>query len=126
MGSYNKKTKMWSLKLLALLLLAANDVYGSECNGFCRQGEGDCDSNSECIDGLVCEFDGWWGTDYCRAGPDTVDYSWSAWGDWSDCSVQCGADGTQERFRYCNPPKKVDTTVLLSYNLTPKHVIMDP
>merc|ERR1712154_604299 len=106
MGSYNQKTKMWSFKLLALLLLAANDVYGSECNGFCRQGEGDCDSNSECIDGLVCEFDGWWGTDYCRAGPDTVDYSWSAWGDWSDCSVQCGADGTQERFRYCNPPKK--------------------
>ena len=41
---------------------------GSECNGFCGQGEGDCDSNSECLDGLVCEFDGWWGTDYCRAG----------------------------------------------------------
>ena len=41
---------------------------GSECNGFCGQGEGDCDSDSECLDGLVCEFDGWWGTDYCRAG----------------------------------------------------------
>jgi len=97
---------MISLKALPILLLSANYAYGSECNGFCRQGEGDCDSNSECIDGLVCEFDGWWGTDYCRAGPDTVDYSWSAWGDWSECTVQCGADGTQERFRYCNPPSK--------------------
>jgi len=97
---------MRSLKLLALLLLAAHDVYGSECNGFCGQGEGDCDSNSECLDGLVCEFDGWWGTDYCRAGPDTVDFSWSEWGDWTECSVQCGADGTQDRFRYCNAPQK--------------------
>ena len=87
---------MRSLKLLAILLLAAHDAYGkntgislievqatlshksitniysyaigSECNGFCGQGEGDCDSASECLDGLVCEFDGWWGTDYCRAG----------------------------------------------------------
>ena len=39
-------------------------------------------------------------------GPDTVDFSWSEWGDWTECSVQCGADGTQDRFRYCNPPQK--------------------
>ena len=38
-------------------------------------------------------------------GPDTVNYSWSSWGSWGDCSEECGADGTQERFRYCNPPQ---------------------
>ena len=39
-------------------------------------------------------------------GSETVNYSWSDWGPWDDCSVECGADGTQERFRTCNPPKK--------------------
>merc|ERR1712179_419887 len=62
---------MFCFKLLALLLLTANDVYGYTCRGDCAQGEGDCDSNGDCIDGLVCEFDGWWGDDYCRAGPNT-------------------------------------------------------
>ena len=34
----------------------------------CKQGEGDCDSDDDCVEGLICEFDGWWGTDYCVAG----------------------------------------------------------
>jgi len=91
---------------LSILLLSAHHAYGSQCNGFCGQGEGDCDNDGECLDGLYCEFDGWWGEDFCRAGPDTVNYSWSEWGEFSDCTVECGGDGTQERFRYCNPPKK--------------------
>ena len=41
---------------------------GSQCNGSCGQGEGDCDNDGECLDGLWCEFDWWWGDDYCRAG----------------------------------------------------------
>ena len=41
---------------------------GSQCRGFCGQGEGDCDNDGECLDGLFCEFDGWWGDDFCRAG----------------------------------------------------------
>ena len=34
----------------------------------CGQGEGDCDRDSDCLDGLVCDFDWWWGDDYCKAG----------------------------------------------------------
>ena len=38
----------------------------------CKMGEGDCDSNDDCVEGLICEHDGWWGlglgTDYCRSG----------------------------------------------------------
>lgn len=42
----------------------------------------------------------------CVIGSETVNYAWSAWGDYSDCTVQCGGDGTQERFRSCIPPVK--------------------
>ena len=38
------------------------------CQGLCGQGEGDCDEDSNCLDGLVCDYDGWFGTDFCRAG----------------------------------------------------------
>jgi len=96
---------MLSLRVFVILALAASDVYAGQCpKRSCGQGEGDCDRDSDCLEGLVCDFDWWWGDDYCKAGPNTVDYSWGPWGDFGDCSVQCGADGTQERFRYCNPP----------------------
>ena len=40
------------------------------CGGdyLCGQGEGDCDNDNECLPGLKCDFDGWWGRDYCKAG----------------------------------------------------------
>ena len=39
-----------------------------KCDGSCGQGEGDCDWNSDCLPGLICKWDWWWGTDYCEAG----------------------------------------------------------
>ena len=38
------------------------------CDGTCQQGEGDCDWDSECLPGLKCKFDWWFGTDVCTAG----------------------------------------------------------
>jgi hypothetical protein len=38
------------------------------CKGQCEQGEGDCDNHSDCLPGLKCDFDGWFGTDFCKAG----------------------------------------------------------
>ena len=38
------------------------------CDGTCGQGEGDCDRNSDCLPGLICKFDWWWGEDFCEAG----------------------------------------------------------
>ena len=38
------------------------------CDGSCGQGEGDCDSDSDCLAGLVCYDDWWWKDDYCEAG----------------------------------------------------------
>merc|ERR1712180_27313 len=75
------------------------------CKGQCGQGEGDCDEDSNCLPGLKCDFDGWFGTDYCVAGPSTKNFAWSEWSDWSECSVACGGVGTQSRNRGCNPPK---------------------
>ena len=45
-------------------------IFSSEGCGEakCKQGEGDCDSDDDCVEGLICEFDGWWGIDYCVAG----------------------------------------------------------
>ena len=38
------------------------------CKGDCGQGEGDCDWDDDCLPGLKCKYDWWWGEDYCVAG----------------------------------------------------------
>ena len=43
-------------------------MTAKNCNGSCGQGEGDCDSDSDCLPGLVCYDDWWWKDDYCEAG----------------------------------------------------------
>jgi len=102
---------MIPLKLFALLLLASQDVYGKCtgskwcCKGQCGQGEGDCDHDKDCLPGLKCDYDNWFGTDFCKAGPTTKNYEWTSWSDWDECSVSCGGDGDQSRTRKCNPPK---------------------
>ena len=43
-------------------------MTAKNCDGSCGQGEGDCDSDSDCLPGLVCYDDWWWKDDYCEAG----------------------------------------------------------
>ena len=45
-----------------------NTFIANKCDGSCGQGEGDCDWNSDCLPGLICDWDWWWGTDYCEPG----------------------------------------------------------
>ena len=40
----------------------------------------------------------------CLLGPNTRNYAWADWEDWSECSVACGGDGTKTRTRSCIPP----------------------
>ena len=39
-----------------------------------------------------------------QLGPNTRNYAWADWEDWSECSVECGGDGTKTRTRACIPP----------------------
>lgn len=87
------------LSLFFVLFLALS-TEAKECNGDCGQGEGDCEHDNDCIAGLVCMK----GEDKCIAGPNTVNYSWKGWREWSDCSKTCGG-GTRARSRKCNPPQ---------------------
>merc|ERR1719400_1153519 len=49
---------MLSLRVFVILALAASDVYAGQCpKRSCGQGEGDCDRDSDCLEGLVCDFD---------------------------------------------------------------------
>merc|ERR1711936_1445596 len=67
---------------------------------------GDCDSDDDCLHGLVCDADNWMGKDVCIAGPHTVDGFLTSWSSWSDCSaVACGTQGTQKREKFCFPPE---------------------
>ena len=40
----------------------------NNCDGKCKQGEGDCDSDNDCMEGLLCDFDNWVAKDFCIAG----------------------------------------------------------
>ena len=101
-----------------------------ECDGTCQQGEGDCDRDEDCLPGLVCNFDWWFGTDTCQAGkmhtihinipyefmilegPTTKNYSWGDWSEWGECrGSMCGEGGTRTRTRDCSPP--VSTALLI-------------
>jgi len=77
------------------------------CDGTCQQGEGDCDWDSECLPGLKCKFDWWFGTDVCTAGPTTKNFTWTDWGEWGEClGDRCGSGevGMRIRIRDCIPP----------------------
>ena len=39
-----------------------------------------------------------------KLGPNTKNYEWADWEEWSECSVACGGDGTKTRTRACIPP----------------------
>merc|ERR1712154_163852 len=75
---------------------------GEDSNGkCCKMGQGDCDWDSDCCEGLKCGFGWGWDTDVCISGPNTRNFTWT---DWSDWSVSCGAAGTRSRSRDCVPP----------------------
>merc|ERR1712180_35931 len=82
------------------------DCTGEKGNGdkCCKMGQGDCDWDSDCCDGLKCGFDWGWATDVCVSGPTTKNFTWTDWTEWSDCSVSCGATGEQSRTRNCIGP----------------------
>ena len=40
-------------------------------DGCMKIDHGDCDWHSDCCDGLKCDYDWGWKTDYCVAGPET-------------------------------------------------------
>lgn len=89
---------------IVLLIGLSSSVSARDCDGTCGQGEGDCDRDSDCLPGLICNFDWWWGDDFCEAGPDTKNFEWASWGNWSDCIGNCSSLGEQSRHRECTPP----------------------
>ena len=54
--------------LVHKILLGKCDGSNGCCQGQCGQAEGDCDWDSDCLPGLICESGGWLATDYCKAG----------------------------------------------------------
>merc|ERR1719412_380905 len=92
------------LSTFAILLFCITANVYADCDGSCGQGEGDCDWNSDCLPGLICEWDWWWGTDYCEAGPDTKNFEWGPWGEFGECEGTCGGMGEKIRHRPCIPP----------------------
>ena len=38
-------------------------------------------------------------------GPETVNWAWGDWDEWSECTISCGIGGIQTRTRFCIPPK---------------------
>ena len=37
-------------------------------------------------------------------GPDTKNFAWEDWGEWSYCAGDCGSTGVKTRHRACIPP----------------------
>merc|ERR1712198_479170 len=110
--SHLGNVKMKTLILLCLLPLfcyagpSDRGFFSSEGCGKakCKLGEGDCDSDDDCVRGLKCKFN-WMGKDICVAGPKTKDGKASSWGAWGTCSAaKCGTSGTQTRMRSCIVP----------------------
>ena len=54
--------------VILAFLYHAKIFLARHCDGTCGQGEGDCDRDSDCLPGLKCDFDWWWGDDFCEAG----------------------------------------------------------
>jgi len=69
----------------------------------CGIGEGDCDKDGDCLDGLVCGDSSWpsWADDHCEPGSDTVNGTWGEWSYLNDCSVSCGG-GVRDKTRSCD------------------------
>ncbi|XP_052788863.1 sushi, von Willebrand factor type A, EGF and pentraxin domain-containing protein 1-like [Mya arenaria] len=75
----------------------------------CEQNIDDCDMNScqneaTCVDGIdtyTCSCGVHYTGDFCEIL--VVNGSWSAWGDWGECSVTCGS-GQRSRYRQCDNP----------------------
>ena len=88
-----------------------SDCTGEKGNGdkCCKMGQGDCDWDSDCCDGLKCGFDWGWATDVCVSGPTTKNFTWTDWTEWSDCSVR------YNKCFYQNNPVPV-TSLLNSFN----------
>jgi len=100
----DKSTGIMKFLSVFVLFFIASKASANKCDGSCGQGEGDCDWNSDCLPGLICDWDWWWGTDYCEPGPDTVNFAWGPWGEFGECEGKCGEMGERIRHRPCIPP----------------------
>merc|ERR1712136_523840 len=104
-GQYNRKMKHFAI-IFSLLQISLCFEGHDKCDGLCKLGEGDCNYDSDCVEGLKCDSDGWFGKDVCIAGPKTKNGFVTPWSEWSKCSNSaCGTLGVISRYRSCIPPE---------------------